>query len=74
MVISELIAALERIKTEHGDLDVETDNHGRRVPVNEVALAYRKVLKGRQTREEFWYPFLDKYYGESRRGEPVCRI
>ena len=76
MKISELIYALERIQSEHGDLEVERMSlSGDRVPVNQPMLAYRAKLKGRESKPRFadWYSH-EKNYETEREGEAVCRV
>jgi hypothetical protein len=75
MKISELIHALERIKAEHGDLDVERMSmFGDRVPAQWPQLAHRAKLRGRESKRRFaeWFSY-QKDYAE-RIGEAVCRL
>jgi hypothetical protein len=75
MKISELIHALERIKAEHGDLDVERiDWNGHRTPAPPPELAHRAKLRGRESKPRFaeWFSY-EKDYAE-RIGEAVCRL
>jgi len=70
--ISEYIAQLAAIQLEHGDLECETFNyHGDRVTARLPVAAFKKVLRGRESKPSF-YEGYDK--DESRRGEKVCRI
>lgn len=70
MKISEFIESLQRIQEEHGDLEVHT--YGRYGRMNQPAptVAFCKLLKGRETRLEFLYPWEP----EERRGEKVCKV
>lgn len=75
MKISELVELLVIIKTEHGDLDVETTRHnGERVPAGRPSIDHRAILKGRERSP----CFLSRFYSESekkvRTGEKVCRL
>ncbi|MCK0507971.1 hypothetical protein [Aromatoleum anaerobium] len=74
MKISEMIECLERIKSEHGDLEVETYKFdGSRVAMNAPKIDYRAILKGRERRPQF----ASSYYGDDRKerfGEKVCRL
>ena len=70
MKISEMIAALEAIREDHGDLEVEKYGPGERAPVFAPTVAYRLTPKPGETRNRFWnfaYPF-------ERKGEKVCRV
>lgn len=71
MKISEYIDALEAIRREHGDLEVDSNNYYGRDSARAPTTGYRKILKKRQTREEFWSP-----YGcdPDQKGEKVVRI
>jgi hypothetical protein len=76
MKISELIYALERIQSEHGDLEVErTFLTCGRMPINRPELAHRAKLKGRESTPRFaeWYSHEENYESE-RKGEAVCRL
>jgi hypothetical protein len=76
MKISELIHALERIKAEHGDLDVErTGWGGSRAPVRPPVLAHRAKLRGSESKPRFaeWFSYENNYEKE-RIGEAVCRL
>ena len=76
MKISELIHALERIKAEHGDLDVERMSmNGDRVPVQAPTLAHRAKLRGRENKPRFASAFsYENNYEKDRIGEAVCRL
>ena len=76
MKISELIHALESIKAEHGDLDVERMSmNGDRVPAQWPELAHRAKLRGRESKPRFASSFCyEKYYDTERIGEAVCRL
>jgi len=76
MKISELIHALESIKAEHGDLDVERMSmNGDRVPAQWPDLAYRAKLRGRENKPRFASAFAyEKNYENERIGEAVCRL
>ncbi len=74
MKITEFIEELTQILEQHGDLEVETSECGRRVPIRAPKLAYRAKLKG-----EEWLPRFHSYYAdgadaEERIGDPVCRL
>lgn len=75
MKISELIAHLECLKQEHGDLDVErTGFGGDRVDQRPPVLAHRAKLKGRETKARFaeWYAYSSSE--DDRKGDPVCKL
>ena len=71
MKISEYIEALEQIKHEHGDLEVESysDCLGR-TPARTPEIAFRKILKSRERKPDFWRT----YHGEDHKGEKVVRV
>lgn len=74
MKITELIEELTQILEQHGDLEVEKSESGRRVPITAPKLAYRAKLKGKE-----WLPRFHSYYAygadaEERIGDPVCRL
>jgi hypothetical protein len=71
MKISEYIAALETIKAEHGDLEVQTHSGYGRSEARDPKLAYEMVLKGRESSPRFCGEYERD---ESRRGEKVCRV
>ena len=70
MKISDMIAALEEIREEHGDLEVDTYGRYGRLPVMAPMIKYRLILKNRRTRPEFWC----EWNGEDRKGEKVCYL
>lgn len=71
MKISEYIAALESIRSQHGDIEVQKSGTlGDRETAPEPKLAHALTLKGRETKPRFWCGGKD----ESRKGEPVCRV
>lgn len=67
MRISELIAHLQSIQAEHGDLECDAITQNGREQLTFPAIAYRKILKGREWRSGFWWPSD----GESRKGDKV---
>lgn len=71
MKISEYIKELKNLEAEHGDLEVETYFWGRRNKANPPAIAFRKILKGRERTPEYWNKY-DK--NEDRKGDKVVRI
>ena len=76
MKISELIYALECMKRDHGDLDVERmDMNGERIPIQPPELAHRAKLKGRERKPMFAESYRhEKDYEAVRKGDPVCRL
>jgi hypothetical protein len=70
MKISTLIELLQEMQEVHGDLDVETMAGGRRCTLKEPKLAYRYILKPRESAHRFW----SNYDPVERLGDPVCRI
>jgi hypothetical protein len=54
MKISTLIVLLQEMQEVHGDLDVETMVGGRRCTLKEPKLAYRYILKPRESAHRFW--------------------
>ena len=76
MKISELIYALECMKRDHGDLDVESMTiHGERAPIRPPELAHRAKLKGRESKPRFAESYRhEKDYEAERKGDPVCRL
>jgi len=68
MTISEMIAALEQFRAQHGDLEVETfSGFGNRVKHRGPVLDHRRILKGRERKPQFAWHKEDQ-------GEPVCRL
>ena len=65
-----MIAALEEIREEHGDLEVDTFGHYGRRPAMAPTVEHRLILKPRQSRPMFW----SKWYGEDCKGEKVCYL
>ena len=74
MKISEYVTALEAIRTEHGDLEVETDNMDRRFTAPHPTIAYRKVLSKREHCAKFWYDWGAGHRHEEKQGEKVVRV
>lgn len=74
MKITELIEELTQILEQHGDLEVETSESGRRVPIRAPKLAYRAKLKGKEWLPRFFCVYAHGKDEEERKGEPVCRI
>ena len=71
MKISELIQYLEQIKLEMGDLEVDRyAGCGERINQPRPIIAFRKILKPRQKREDFAF-VGDK---EEIKGEMVCKL
>ena len=71
MKASEYVKEFTKIIEEHGDLDVEKyGQYFERVPAMYPMIKYRKILKGRQSKPQFWYPL----HGEDRKGEKVIMI
>lgn len=70
MKISEYIQHLERILSEHGDLEVETSDFFGRVSAPIPSAQHRMILMGRETKPRFACS-LDPEY---RKGERVCRV
>ena len=73
MKVSEMIAALEAFKAEHGDLEVDSYStwSGRYTHQGPV-LDYRKVLTGRESKPDFWSQYSTK--AAINKGEAVCRL
>ena len=67
MTISELVAALEQIKAEHGDLEC---NSYACLTMLYPAVVYKLCSNECLRYPRFWHP-LD---GESKRGEKVVRL
>ena len=68
MKVSELIERLEEFRQKHGDLEVnQYEMGGRRRTVGLPVIAHKKILSGRESREEFAYK-------DSHRGDPVCKL
>lgn len=72
MKLREYIDKLEALSTVHGqDLEVETTAaYGTRIPAYPPKLAYRLILKGRETKPAFYCG----YEGEDRKGEAVIKV
>lgn len=71
MKISEYIQHLESVRSQIGDVEVQTVgvNGGRRTaPMPNVA--YVKALKGREHKPRFWGTYED----DACKGDPVCRV
>jgi len=69
MRVSRYIQILEDLMKEHGNLEVETYSYGRkeaRIP----RIAYRKILKGRESKPDFHNSFDE----ENRKGEKVIKV
>ncbi len=72
MTIKELIADLENILKEHGDLEVETyGGMYDRLPINKPEIAYTKILSKKQSKPIFWYKWSDP---ETTKGKKVVKI
>jgi hypothetical protein len=70
--ITEYIAALETIKAEHGDLEVQTLVLGfGRAAASSPRVAYKQVLRGRESKPCFAY---EREQDPTRIGAKVCRI
>lgn len=66
MKISEYIMRLSNIKKDHGDLEVDTYGYPfKRVVAEAPQVAYRMILRPRESKSTFWVDF----YGEDRKGE-----
>lgn len=71
MRISEYIAALEAIKAEHGDLEVETTGFDlQRIAARKPEIEFRKILSGRNRSPRFW----NTWNGDAAKGEMVVRV
>lgn len=71
MKISEYIVALEAIKAEHGDLEVETTGFDlRRIAARKPEIEFRKILSGRNRSPRFW----NTWDGDAAKGEKVASI
>ena len=73
MTVKELINELEKILTEHGDLEIEKYARptGGRVKFRQPYVTFRKILKGREWRQDFWFSYRDD---ESSKGEKVVEV
>lgn len=70
MTLNSFINILESLREEYGgDLEVEQYFYGRKT-VNTPRIGFRKILKGRESRPDFW----ETYDGEERKGQMVIRI
>ena len=68
MLVSEYIEQLKKFAEEHGDLEVETYGfNDERITARTPRLAYKKILKGRESKPRF------AYFSEEK-GDPVCGI
>lgn len=70
MLVSEFIEKLTIFLNEHGDIPVDTYGYGGRIEHRGPTLSHRKLLKGRERRDEF----CSSYDDPERKGDPVCRI
>jgi len=71
MKVSEYISVLEKLKDEHGDLDVETYSvDGNRRTANEPRISFRLILKGREYKQRFF----NSWEGLDRKGDAVIEI
>jgi hypothetical protein len=71
MKISEHIVAMQALQDEHGDLDVErVDARYDRVMANQPIIAFRKILKGRESKP----CFFSTSDSPEQKGEKVCQI
>lgn len=71
MRISEYIAALEAIKAEHGDLEVQKHNFaGHRVQVTGPKIAFTLGPEGQESYPRFW----STWNGDAAKGEMVVRV
>lgn len=71
MKISDYIQALESLKNEHGDLEVEKlDVRFDRVAAKVPTMAYRMVLTKRESKPAFW----SNSYSVERQGEKVIKV
>jgi hypothetical protein len=70
MRISEYIGHLEALKSEHGDIEVECDFIWQRKPAPPPAIAYKKILKPRERKPDFW----SEIDSEGQKGEKVVRV
>jgi hypothetical protein len=70
MKLSEYIISLEKLKREHGDIEVERYSISfDRITAPEPEIAYREILTGRQRKSGFYT------HGDiSRKGEKVVKI
>ncbi len=69
MKISAYITELEKIKSEAGDIEVQTNGFNGRQEANSPKLSYTLILKGREYKPRFW-----NYDDEDRKGNAVCKI
>lgn len=70
MKISEYVAELEKIREEHGDLEVEKEiDRYERITARSPTVAYRMILRGRERIPRFWL-----YEEGDRRGEKVVKV
>lgn len=70
MLVSEFIEQLTIFLDEHGDIPVDTYGYDGRIEHRGPRLSYRRLLKGRERRDEFFSSYDDI----ERKGDPVCRI
>ena len=71
MKIDDLILKLEQIKEEHGNLKVDFMGAAyERKTVGDVIIKHRRILNRRERKPDFW----ESFYGETRKGEKVCKI
>ena len=70
MLVSEFIEEMKRFLEKHGDIPVDTYGFDGRFEHRGPTLSYRKILKGRERRDEFCRLHDD----QDRKGDPVCRI
>lgn len=72
MTISDYIAELEKIREEHGDLDVEKTAVGtamERVEATGPCVRHRLILRRGERKPRFWF-----YQEEDRKGEKVVEL
>ena len=70
MKLSEYIKQLEFLFETEGDLEVDTYREWDRIQAPSPKVAFRKILKGRETKPRFW----DWTDGEAAKGEKVIKI
>lgn len=71
MRLNDYILSLQQIEKEHGgNLAVESYFVYDRVSARQPQIAYRKILKGRESKACFW----DSYKTQDSKGEKVVKV
>lgn len=71
MKISEYIQHLEHVRSQIGDVEVQTAGvDGGRCEARAPEVGYVQVLKGREYKPRFW----GSYQVAERKGDAVCRV